>query len=75
MAKTLKETRTETGGLRLDISTVDKMGRDITDVGMGVIMVMAALIGIWGIACLFGGIAQTGVGELLSGYITAITGH
>ena len=75
MAKTLKETRTETGGLRLDITTVDKMSRDVTNVGMGVIMVMAALIGIWGIACLFGGIAQTGVGELLSGYITAITGH
>lgn len=75
MANTLKETKTETGGLRLDITTVDKMGRDATDVGMGVIMAMAALIGIWGIACLFGGIAEMGVGEMLSGYITAITGR
>ena len=75
MAKTMKGHKTGTGGLRLEIPTTEKMSRDMTEVGMGVIMVMAALIGIWGIACLFGGIAQTGVGELLSGYITAVTGR
>ena len=75
MAKTMKQTKTGTGGLRLDTTTVDKMGRDVAEVGMGVIMVLAALIGIWGIACLMGGLAQGGVGELLSGYITAITGR
>lgn len=75
MAKTLKESKTGTGGLRLDISTVDKMSRDISEVSMGVIMVLAALIGIWGIACLFGGIAQGGIGDLISGYITAVTGR
>ena len=56
MAKTLKGSRS---GLGLDISTVDKMGRDATEVGIGVITVLAALIGIWGIACLFGGIVQS----------------
>ena len=75
MEKTLKETRTGMGGLRIDTTTVDKMGRDATEVGIGVITVLAALIGIWGFACLFGGIAQTGLGEMITGYITAVTGH
>ena len=75
MAKTLKESRGRMSGLGLDISTVDKMGRDAAEVGIGVITVLAALIGIWGIACLFGGIAQSGVGELINGYITAVTGR
>ena len=70
MAKTIKQTKTGMGGL-----SVDKMTHDVSQVGVGVITVMAALIGIWGIACLFGGIAQSGVGELISGYITAGTGR
>ena len=74
MAKTMKQTKTGTG-LRLDAATVNKMGHDVAEVGMGVIMVLAALIGIWGIACLMGGLAQTGIGELVSGYITAVTGR
>ncbi len=75
MAKSMKQTKAGTGGLRLDIATVDKLSRDASEVGMGVIMVLAALIGIWGIACLMGGLAQTGIGEMVSGYITAVTGH
>lgn len=70
MAKTMKQTKTGMSGL-----SVDKMTHDVSQVGVGVITVMAALIGIWGIACLFGGIAQSGVGELISGYITAVTGR
>ena len=41
-----------------------------TSVGMG----MAALIGLWGLACLIGGLATNGVGGMLRGYLTAITG-
>lgn len=74
MAKSMKQTKTGTG-IRLDAATVNKMGHDAAEVGMGVIMVLAALIGIWGIACLMGGLAQTGIGEMLSGYITAVTGR
>ncbi len=75
MAKTMKQTKSGMGGLRLDISTVDKMTRDVSQVGIGVIAILAAMIGIWGVACLFGGIAQSGVGELINGYITAVTGR
>ena len=43
--------------------------------GLGIIMVMAAFVGIWGAACLIGGLASAGsfhdVGRSL---ITAITG-
>jgi uncharacterized protein YdbL (DUF1318 family) len=60
----------------MEITTLDKMSRDASEVGMGVIMVLAAMIGIWGIACLIGGIAGSGgVGELLNGYLTAVTGR
>jgi len=75
MAKTLREQKSRTG-LRLDVSTVEKMGRDATEVGIGVIALLAALIGVWGIACLVGGIVQGGgIGEMISGYITAVTGR
>ena len=76
MAKTLRENKTRMGGLGLEITTADKMGRDATEVGIGVITVLAVLIGIWGFACLFGGIIQSGgVGELLNGYFSAVTGR
>jgi len=76
MAKTLKENRSRMGELGLEITTVDKMGRDATEVGLGVIMILATLIGIWGFACLFGGIVQSGgVGELVNGFLTAVTGR
>ena len=38
--------------------------------GMG----MAALIGIWGMACLIGGLTTSGAGGLLRGFVTAVTG-
>ena len=42
--------------------------------GVSVVMGMSALIGIWGVACLIGGLASNGVGGMLRGYITAVTG-
>ena len=35
---------------------------------------IAALIGVWGIACLLGGLATNGFGGLLKGFWTAVTG-
>lgn len=40
-----------------------------------VVMTMAALIGIWAVACLIGGLASGGLGTLIQGFISAITGH
>lgn len=43
--------------------------------GLGIIMVMAAFVGVWGLACLIGGLASTGsFQEAGRSLITAITG-
>ncbi|MBM9512353.1 hypothetical protein [Desulfogranum marinum] len=38
------------------------------------VMTMASLVGIWALACLVGGLASSGTGNLIKGYITAIFG-
>ena len=39
-----------------------------------ILMALAVLVGVWGIACLFGGIAQSGLMELMRGWVAAVTG-
>jgi hypothetical protein len=36
---------------------------------------MAAVIGLWGLACMVGGLVDGGLVGLLKGFITAITGN
>lgn len=40
-----------------------------------IVMTMAALIGIWAVACLVSGLASGGLGALIQGYLTTIIGH
>jgi len=40
-----------------------------------VVMTMAGLIGLWALACLIGGLASGGVGNLIRGYISTIIGY
>ncbi len=47
---------------------------EIPRVAMGVGILAAALAGLWGAACMVGGIAQSGLGEALKGYLAAIGG-
>lgn len=43
--------------------------------GLGIIMVMAAFVGVWGLACLIGGLASAeGFQEIWHGMLTAFTG-
>lgn len=43
--------------------------------GLGIIMVMAAFVGIWGVACLIGGLASAGsLGAIGRSLVTAFTG-
>jgi len=43
--------------------------------GIGIIMVMAAFVGIWGFVCLLNGLVQTqNIQELTRGIFTAFTG-
>jgi hypothetical protein len=39
-----------------------------------VVMTMAGLIGLWATACLIGGLASGGFGNLIKGYISTIIG-
>jgi hypothetical protein len=41
---------------------------------VAVVITMAALIGIWAVACLIGGLASGGLGNLIKGYISTIIG-
>ena len=54
--------------------TTSETGYEVSRFGLNVGMGMAALIGLWGAACLIGGLATYGLGGLLRGYLTAITG-
>lgn len=60
--KTQTKTRTDAG---------NEASRFALNVGMG----MAALIGLWGLACLIGGLTTNGAGGLLRGFWTAVTGN
>lgn len=40
-----------------------------------IVTAMAAIIGVWAVACLIGGLASGGVGNLIQGYISTIIGH
>lgn len=40
-----------------------------------VLMLLAALVGVWGLACLVGGVVESGAGGLLRGFIAAVTGR
>ena len=43
--------------------------------GLGIIMVMAAFVGVWGVACLIGGLSSAGnIHAVGRGLITALTG-
>ena len=63
------------------LATYDK-SQDIAELelgnsklGLAVIMVMAAFVGIWGVACLISGLASTGsFHEIWNALITAFTG-
>ena len=42
--------------------------------GIGIIMSMAALVGVWGTTCLISGLANTSLQEVGHSLLTAITG-
>ena len=74
MTKSMRAERDRIG-TGLDITNVDKLTQDASEVGIGVITVLAALIGIWGIACLIGAVAHEGLLETIQGYMSAVTGR
>ena len=50
------------------------VGQEAAKYGVGVISALSSLIGLWAVACLVGGLVTNGVGGMLQGYISALTG-
>ena len=46
----------------------------ISKLGIGIIMSMAALVGVWGTTCMISGLANSGMHEVGRSLLTAITG-
>lgn len=59
----------------LDKESVDHHDLGNSRLGISVIMLLAAFIGVWGTTCLISGLANAGsIQEISSGLITALTG-
>ena len=52
----------------------EEMEKGVSQAGMGFMMALAGLIGVWGLACLTSAAAQNGVVELLRGWLGAVSG-
>ena len=46
----------------------------VSQVGIGMIGILSALIGTWGLACLISGICQFGVVGMIKGWVSAVMG-
>jgi small-conductance mechanosensitive channel len=70
MRKTQVQSRAETTtSLRTEVTT------EVSKVSIVLVGVFAAIVGLWSLACIVGGIVSSGgVGGLLSGWLKAVTG-
>ncbi len=75
MAKTMKIDESGTHVGDMESTGMDSLSQGTSQFGLGLIMTLAALIGVWGVACLIGGIAKCeGILDLVRGYFTAVMG-
>ncbi len=62
--------------IELDDNAQSTIEKEVNTVAIGVMMTMAALIGVWGIACIFCGLAGSeGITDFAQSWITAVTGR
>ncbi len=52
----------------------ESVSQSSAQVGVGIIVTLSALIGIWATACLLSGIAQYGVVGMIKGWLGAVLG-
>ena len=74
MFKSMEITQERAAAIETNIEVAElKLGN--SKLGLGIIMIMAAFVGIWGVACLIGGLASSdSFHEIGRGLITALTG-
>jgi len=46
----------------------------VGQVGIGLIGILSAMIGTWGVACLISGISQYGIVGMIRGWVSAVIG-
>ncbi len=62
---------------KIDLVGIDHeaVAEGVSQAGMGIIVVLTALIGAWGLACLIGGLGKSaGLLEVTRGWLTAVSG-
>lgn len=57
---------------RSDDHLLENVSAGVSQFAMGLIIVLAALVGIWGILCLVSGLVGSGSGGLAMGWLTAL---
>ena len=74
MYESMNITRERVAGFDADVEVADlQLGN--SRLGLGVILTMAAFVGIWGVVCLIGGLASTrSFSEVWRTLLTAFTG-
>ncbi len=63
--------------IQTEATTTHNAAEDINQASKaGILMVtaMAGLVGAWGLACMIGAIMTSGIGGVVTGYLSAITG-
>lgn len=66
--------KTTTQTTQVKVHEQESFSQSSAQVGIGIIAVASLMIGLWGIACLVGGLSQYGVTGMLKGWISAIIG-
>ena len=76
MNKTIHITTADNEIILDNNETESSVEKEASNVAMAVIVIMAALVGIWGIACLYGGLAGAhGATDLARNWIGAVMGQ
>lgn len=52
----------------------ESIANSSAQVGIGIIALLSAMIGTWGVTCLLSGLAQYGITGMIRGWITAVMG-
>ena len=75
MKTTVKDQNFERESIEVRGRDIEKIESGVSQVGIGVIMILAGLVGIWGVVCFICGLATSGsVSGVIKKFITAVTG-
>lgn len=75
MSNTMKINETKSHAGEMENAGMESVVQGTSQFGLGLIMALAALIGVWGVVCLIGGIAKSeSILEMVRGYFTAVIG-